>query len=430
MQGEPGQSRVFAYNGEQYTPQTGLQYLRARHYDPQLGAFTTRDTYLGDLKTPISQNRYTYAHNNPVRYADPSGHRLDVDGPRGPGTTSPGNIRDSYKPAPSRPKPSGGGSSSGGSAAPSGGGGGGGDGGGGHEEPPYDPYQFVRLYYKSLVAKKTAHTGQNSMTLQQYKTALKTTASQTVKQKETAKGSWWDSTINSAKGLVESAVQQASSFYQKHKVGINIALGAATIIGATALTIATAGSAAPVIALTAKLALVGSVAGGSAGAIVGGVSAAISGKNVGEAVAEGFGSGAVSGAVSGALAATAVGRGGQIIGNAAISTTSYATQTTLNGGQISAAGVTVAFIGGVVAGAVGGPGATSAGRPYNQVIDHTVQSIAREARRANVEYAAKQVARTTEYFVEKTVELVAKETQSILQGALVGGFANEMAGKV
>ena len=91
MQGEPEQSRVFAYNGEQYTPQTGLQYLRARHYDPQLGAFTTRDTYLGDLKTPISQNRYTYAHNNPVRYADPSGHRLHVDGPRGPGTTSPRN---------------------------------------------------------------------------------------------------------------------------------------------------------------------------------------------------------------------------------------------------------------------------------------------------------------------------------------------------
>ena len=114
LQGEPGQSRVFAYNGEQYTPQTGLQYLRARHYDPQLGAFTTRDTYLGDVKTPISQNRYTYAHNNPVRYADPSGHRLDVDG-----------LRD----------------------------------GGGHEEPPYDPYQFVRLNYFSLTAKAKAEAG-------------------------------------------------------------------------------------------------------------------------------------------------------------------------------------------------------------------------------------------------------------------------------
>ena len=199
MQGEPGQSRVFAYNGEQYTPQTGLQYLRARHYDPQLGAFTTRDTYLGDLKTPISQNRYTYAHNNPVRYADPSGHRLDVDGPRGPGTTSPGNIRDSYKPAPSRPTPSGGGSSSGGSAAPSGGGGGGGD-GGGHEEPPYDPYQFIRLYYKSMLQRPSAASGTFAKTTQQYKTLLANAAKQSVKQKETSKGSWWDSTKNILSG--------------------------------------------------------------------------------------------------------------------------------------------------------------------------------------------------------------------------------------
>ena len=52
-----------------------------------------------------------------MRYADPSGHRLDVDGPRGPGTTSPGNIRDSYKPAPSRPAPSGGAQVIGGIAA-------------------------------------------------------------------------------------------------------------------------------------------------------------------------------------------------------------------------------------------------------------------------------------------------------------------------
>ena len=222
LQGEPEQDRVFAYNGEQYTPQTGLQYLRARHYDPQLGAFTTRDTYLGDLKTPISQNRYTYAHNNPVRYADPSGHRLDVDGPRGPGTTSPSNIRDSYKPAPSRPtpskpKPSGGGSSSGsgGSAAPSGGGGGGGD-GGGHEEPPYDPYQFVRLNYFSLTAKAKAGTGSFFKSVSQKTAAAKANIKRTVKEKVTSSSSWWNSSSTKSSGFADGVNSAISALSVKN----------------------------------------------------------------------------------------------------------------------------------------------------------------------------------------------------------------------
>ncbi len=42
--GETGQSPVYAYNAEQYIPQTGLQYLRARNYDPKTGRFTTKDS--------------------------------------------------------------------------------------------------------------------------------------------------------------------------------------------------------------------------------------------------------------------------------------------------------------------------------------------------------------------------------------------------
>ena len=66
---------IFGYNGEEYTEATQLQYLRQRHYDPDMGAFTSKDTYRGDLFTPISQNQYTYGANDPVNNCDPGGDK-------------------------------------------------------------------------------------------------------------------------------------------------------------------------------------------------------------------------------------------------------------------------------------------------------------------------------------------------------------------
>ncbi|MGT2911558.1 DNRLRE domain-containing protein [Streptococcus cameli] len=63
----------FAYNGEARDV-TGLDYLRARYYDSEAGTFLTEDSYQGELTDPLSQNRYSYVHNNPVNYTDPSGH--------------------------------------------------------------------------------------------------------------------------------------------------------------------------------------------------------------------------------------------------------------------------------------------------------------------------------------------------------------------
>ena len=64
----------YGYNGESYNPNTGLEYLRARYYNPNQGRFFQEDTYLGRITDPLSLNRYAYVKNSPLNYRDPSGH--------------------------------------------------------------------------------------------------------------------------------------------------------------------------------------------------------------------------------------------------------------------------------------------------------------------------------------------------------------------
>ena len=52
-------------------------WLGALHCTPATGTLTSRDTYAGQLATPISLNRYTYAHGNPLNMIDPDGHAPD-----------------------------------------------------------------------------------------------------------------------------------------------------------------------------------------------------------------------------------------------------------------------------------------------------------------------------------------------------------------
>ena len=66
-------SQPFLYSGENWDDTADLQYLRARWYDPSVGRFINEDTYEGELTNPLSQNLYTYVHNNPLIYADPTG---------------------------------------------------------------------------------------------------------------------------------------------------------------------------------------------------------------------------------------------------------------------------------------------------------------------------------------------------------------------
>nr|WP_240903876.1 S8 family serine peptidase [Chengkuizengella sediminis] len=67
----------FQYTGEIYDEESGLTYLRARYYDPTMGRFITEDTYEGTISNPLSMNLYTYVHNNPLIYTDPSGHNAE-----------------------------------------------------------------------------------------------------------------------------------------------------------------------------------------------------------------------------------------------------------------------------------------------------------------------------------------------------------------
>jgi RHS repeat-associated protein len=67
------------YINERFDAETGLQYLHARYYDPELGRFLTPDTW-DPWKQGVDINRYTYALNDPVNLSDPNGHYADENG--------------------------------------------------------------------------------------------------------------------------------------------------------------------------------------------------------------------------------------------------------------------------------------------------------------------------------------------------------------
>ena len=63
-----GTTSAFGYAGQYTDTETGLQWLRARYYDPTTGQFLTVDPL-----TAATGARYSYATGNPITGADPSG---------------------------------------------------------------------------------------------------------------------------------------------------------------------------------------------------------------------------------------------------------------------------------------------------------------------------------------------------------------------
>lgn len=68
------------FGGKPQEPDTGLSYLGARYYNPQLGRFMGMDPKGVNPDDLHSVNRYAYGNNNPYKFVDPNGkHPLLAD---------------------------------------------------------------------------------------------------------------------------------------------------------------------------------------------------------------------------------------------------------------------------------------------------------------------------------------------------------------
>lgn len=63
--------------GKDRSDSSGFQPLGARLYDPVVGRFLSADP-IQDLNDPLQSNGYTYSHNNPVTFSDPSGLSIEL----------------------------------------------------------------------------------------------------------------------------------------------------------------------------------------------------------------------------------------------------------------------------------------------------------------------------------------------------------------
>jgi RHS repeat-associated protein len=64
---------LYRYSGEQWDPELGMYYLRARYYNPDTDRFWTMDSFEGIGQDPLSLHKYLYAHDDPINNVDPSG---------------------------------------------------------------------------------------------------------------------------------------------------------------------------------------------------------------------------------------------------------------------------------------------------------------------------------------------------------------------
>ena len=68
------QETVVSYTGHAHDEDSGLVYMGARYYDPEIGRFMGMDPQGFTPGNPISFNPYLYANNNPYSYVDPDGN--------------------------------------------------------------------------------------------------------------------------------------------------------------------------------------------------------------------------------------------------------------------------------------------------------------------------------------------------------------------
>jgi RHS repeat-associated protein len=68
----------YLYRGEQFDPDLGLYYLRARYMNPLTGRFMSRDPEDGDFSDPKTLHKYLYTGGDPVNGWDPTGRDIAI----------------------------------------------------------------------------------------------------------------------------------------------------------------------------------------------------------------------------------------------------------------------------------------------------------------------------------------------------------------
>src|SRR5205807_1898040 len=71
--GGAGKWLFTAYERDNGSGESGLDYANARFYTSRLGRFMSMDPLSGSTGNPQSLNRYAYVMNDPINLIDPSG---------------------------------------------------------------------------------------------------------------------------------------------------------------------------------------------------------------------------------------------------------------------------------------------------------------------------------------------------------------------
>jgi RHS repeat-associated protein len=77
-QDEASKDNRIGYTGHVHDRISGLTYMGARYYDPEIGRFLSMDPAAVNPNDPRTFNRYAYANNSPYNYVDPDGRNALV----------------------------------------------------------------------------------------------------------------------------------------------------------------------------------------------------------------------------------------------------------------------------------------------------------------------------------------------------------------
>lgn len=69
----------FLFTGQRYDANTGFYHLRARYYHPEIGRFSSFDSWAGDPYAPVTLHKFLYCANDPLNKIDPTGESFLAD---------------------------------------------------------------------------------------------------------------------------------------------------------------------------------------------------------------------------------------------------------------------------------------------------------------------------------------------------------------